>query len=192
MSTPAEPDLQFSRLRVSDRCCELFVSRGSVDVTIAELAAAADISQRTFHRYFPFKAESVGPTFDAMIRRSNNVIAEADEDRPLAAVLREAFSASLLDAATDRTRRLFPLVFGDREMWAVFLRKLHDGERSVAPILAPRLRAPEDSLSARAAAAAVASAIRIALEVMVTTGADPATTYAELLDEFTPSVLQRR
>lgn len=57
------------------------------------------------------------------------------------------------------------------------MRRVHDGELSVAPVLAPRLGLAADSVAARAAAAAVASSIRIALEDMVTAGADPEIAY---------------
>lgn len=158
-------------------------------MTIAEIAQEIGISQRTFYRYFPIKAESVGPVFDWSIRRFNAVIVDADPDLALTEVLRVAFRASLLGESADRTRQLFPLVFHDSEMWSVFMRKVHDGELSVAPLLAPRLGLAADSIAARTAAAAVASSIRIALEDMVTAGADPETTYMQTLTQFTAGTL---
>jgi AcrR family transcriptional regulator len=184
--------VEASRLHVAERCSALFIDRGTTDLPIADIAAAVEISQRTFHRYFPIKAESLGPLFDSMIRRSNAVIHASTPHAPLAQVLRAAFRSSLLSADAPRADELFPLVFRDPEMWSVFIRKLHDGERSVTPILAPRLGLPADSVAARAAAAAVASSIRVALEAMVTSGADPETIYAQTLEEFTSGPLRRR
>ncbi|GAA4729943.1 hypothetical protein GCM10023350_11480 [Nocardioides endophyticus] len=178
-----------ARLRASERCCALFSARGTTDLTIAEIVSEIGISQRTFHRYFPIKAESVGPVFDWSIRRSNAVIVEADPNLALTEVLRRAFRASLLGESAERTRQLFPLVFRDSEMWSVFIRKVHDGELSVAPLLAPRLGLAADSIAARAAAAAVTSSIRIALEHMVTADADPETAYVQTLAQFTSGAL---
>ncbi|PZE23178.1 TetR/AcrR family transcriptional regulator [Curtobacterium sp. MCBD17_028] len=192
MSEDGLTALEGSRLRASERCCELFIARGTTDISIAEIADAVGISPRSFYRYFPIKAESVGPMFDATIRASNAMITGARPDAPLLEVLVQAFHTTLFEDARVRTRAILPLVFEDPEMWSVFIRKLHDGERSVAPILAPRLGVPVDSLQARTAAAAVASALRIALEVMVTSGGDPAAVYAEALDAFAAGPLRPR
>lgn len=173
-----------SRLRASERCCELFVARGTTDIAIAEIADSIGISQRTFYRYFPIKAECVSPLFDWTTRRFNEAITDAPADEPLSVVLRAAFRAGLGGAVADRTRTLFPLVFRDAEMWSIFLRKVHDGERSLAPVLSPRLGLLPDSISARAAAAAVASATRIALETMVMTHMDAEDVYMRTLAAF--------
>lgn len=100
-----------------------------------------------------------------------------------------AFRASLLGESAERTLQLFRLVFRNSEMWSVFMRRVHDGELSVAPVLAPRLGLAADSVAARAAAAAVASSIRIALEDMVTAGADPEIAYVRTLAQFTSGPL---
>jgi len=181
-----------SRLRAAELACGFFVANRTTLLPVTEIARAAGISRRTFHRYFPTKAESVAPLFDESIRKSNAVIAGADPGTPILSVLIAAFESSLFGTDATRTRALMPLVFGDQEMWAVFMRHLHDGERSVAPLLAPRLDLPSDSLAARTAAAAVASAIRIALEEMVTSGSDPLAVYVESLAQFEEGPLRRR
>lgn len=189
---PATDALAASRLRASERCCELFVERGTTDLTIAEIARAVEVSERTFYRYFPIKAESVSPLFDWTTTRFDEAVTSAAPDAGVADVLLAAFRAALGGPVAARTRSLFPLVFADAEMWSVFLRKVHDGERSLAPLLAPRLGLTPDSVAARAAAAAVASATRIALETMVTTGADPEAVYAQTIDAFASGAVRRR
>ena len=181
-----------AHLRASERCCDLFVQRGTTDLTVAEIASAIGISQRTFYRYFPTKAESVSPVFDWTTAQFNEAISAAEPDTPLSEILSAAFRTSLGDTKADRTRALFPLVFADLEMWAVFLRKVHDGERSLARVLASRLGLDVDDLAARAAAASVASATRIALEVMVTNGTDPEHVYVQMIDAFTTGTIRRR
>jgi len=183
--------LETSRLRASERSCAFFISRGSTDMRVAEIAAAAGISERTFYRYFPVKAESVSPLFDWTTRRFDQAVVRSDPDLAVSEVLRAAFRASLLDEVAERTRALFPLVFGDSEMWSVFLRKVHDGERSLAPVLATRLGLSADAIAARAAAAAVASSTRIALEAMVTAGADPEDVYMQTIDAFASEPIRR-
>jgi AcrR family transcriptional regulator len=181
-----------ARLRASERCCDLFISRGTTDLTIAEIAASIGVSQRTFYRYFPTKAESVSPVFDWTTARFDEAITDAALGAALNEVLLAAFRAGLGGPQEARTRALFPLVFADAEMWSVFLRKVHDGERSLARVITPRLAVDTDSVAARAAAAAVASATRIALEVMVTAGADPETVYADTIDAFASGAIRQR
>lgn len=180
-----------ARLGVSERCCALFIARDTTGLTIAEIAREVGISQRTFYRYFPIKAESVGPVFDWTIRRFNAVLVQARSELTMTAVLPLAFQASFLEDSAQRTRQLFPLVFRDPEMWSVFLRKVHDGELSVAPLLAPRLGLEAESIAARAAAAAVASSVRIALEDMVTAGTSPETAFVQTLRQFAAGALRR-
>ncbi|MBT9607606.1 TetR/AcrR family transcriptional regulator [Microbacterium sp.] len=181
-----------ARLRASERCCDLFISRGTTDLTIAEIADVIGVSQRTFYRYFPTKAESVSPVFDWTTARFEETITKAAPGAPLPEVLLAAFRAGLGGAQEARTRALFPLVFADAEMWSVFLRKVHDGERSFVSIIAPRLASGADSVAARTAAAAVASATRIALEVMVTADADPEAVYANTIDAFASGVIRQQ
>jgi TetR/AcrR family transcriptional regulator, regulator of mycofactocin system len=181
-----------ARTRVSEDCAALFIARATTDVTIAELAASVGISERTFYRYFPIKAECVGPLFDWTTSRFDEAVAEARAGMPVREILLAAFRAGLGGPVAERTWMLFPLVFADPEMWSVFLRKVHDGERSLAPVLAPRLGLEAGSASARAAAAAVASATRIALEAMVTTGTEPEAVYTETIDAFASGAIRQR
>jgi AcrR family transcriptional regulator len=179
-----------ARLRAAEACCALYIARGTTDITIADIALAIGVSQRTFYRYFPIKAESVSPIFDWTTRAFNAAVAGAPPAQPVQDVLKHGFRGMLGGPVAERTAALFPLVFADREMWSVFLRHVHDGERQITPILAPRLGLASDSVAARAAAAAVASATRIALEGMVTQHLDAETLFAETISAFASGALR--
>lgn len=172
-----------TRLRVSEDCCLYYLAQNSTRMPVAEIAAAVGISDRTFYRYFPVKAESVSPVFDSMTATTNS-IAAAGASPTLRLLMVDAFAAMFTSRVTSRASEFFPLVFADPEMWALFLRKVHDGETTLAPILAVSLGLPSDHNRARVAAAAVASSTRIALERLSTHGADPASEFAGLLDAF--------
>ncbi|GAA4680647.1 TetR/AcrR family transcriptional regulator [Frondihabitans cladoniiphilus] len=177
-------------LRASEACAALYIARGTTDLTVAEIAAAIGISQRTFYRYFPIKAETVSPLFAWTTATFDRAVADAPASESVPGILRSGFRAMLGGEVADRTRGLFPHVFGDQEMWSVFLRHVHDGERSLAPVLAARLELEAGSVEARAAAAAVASSTRIALEGMVTDGRDPEELFATTLEAFAAGPLR--
>jgi len=177
-------------LRAALAACALFVREGTTDITVADITAAVEISPRTFHRYFPTKAEIVSPLFRWTTHEFNLAVAEPAPDVPVLDVLTGAFSRSLGGAVAERTQGLFPLIFADDGMWSVFLRHVHDGERSLTPELAPRLGLAPNSVAARAASAAVASSTRIALEGMVVEGRDPQALYTETLQAFMAGALR--
>ncbi|MCH1884345.1 helix-turn-helix domain-containing protein [Agrococcus sp. ARC_14] len=183
--------LEASRLRASEGACELFIARDTTDLTVAEITGHIGVPARSFHRYFPSKAECVAPLFDWTTRRFDQSVVDAPADLPVPEVLRGAFRAGLGGEVAPRTRALFPLVFADDAMWSVFLRKVHDGERALGPALAPRLGIDPASIPARAAAAAVASATRIALETMVIERTEPEETYMALIDAFASGAIRR-
>ncbi|MCK6079038.1 TetR/AcrR family transcriptional regulator [Microbacterium sp. EYE_5] len=181
-----------ARLRAAEACCELYIRRNTTDLTIAEISSEIGISQRSFYRYFAIKAESIGPVFDWTTAAFDAAVESADQDADIRDVLQDGWRAMLGGDNADRTRRLFPLVFADAEMWSLFLRKVHDGERALTPILSARLGLDAESPRARAASAAVASATRIALEQMVTAGADAEAAFISLIDAFSGDLLRSR
>jgi AcrR family transcriptional regulator len=87
---------------------ELFAERGFDEVTVDDIAAAADISPRTFFRYFPNKE-------DVLLgdpRRDEQILVEALDRQPQGTAPLDALHAALLvlagghdaDAATTRLR----------------------------------------------------------------------------------------
>ncbi|GAA1487558.1 TetR/AcrR family transcriptional regulator [Brachybacterium sacelli] len=173
-----------ARLRAAEACSALYISRGTTALTVSQICEEIALPQRTFYRYFPVKADSIGPIFDWSTRTFTMSITAASPDATLAEILEDAFRAMFDGEHAERTRALFPLVLADAEMWSLFLRTVHDGERTLTPVLAPRLGIPDTSLRARTASAAVASSTRIALECMVTEGVDLVEHFMDLLAGF--------
>lgn len=178
-----------TRLRVSEDCCLYYLEKHTTRLPVAEIAAAVGISERTFYRYFPVKADSVAPIFDHMTETMNSIVV-AGPTPDLRQLMIDAFDTMFTSRITSRAAEFFPLVFADPEIWALFLRKVQEGETSLAPLLASSLGLPADDNRARAAAAAVASSTRIALERLTTAGADPSVEFVGLLDAFGDQILR--
>ena len=170
-------------LSASEACCSLYVERGTADLTVAEICAATGLSQRSFYRYFPVKADSVQPVLDWTTATFNSHVATASE-APTRTILREGFRRMLGGQHAERTRMLTRIMVADPELWSVFLRAVHFGEVSLIPALADRLRLPADSARARVAAAAVAAATRLALEDLVGSDIDPEEPFMAFIDAF--------
>jgi len=170
-------------LRASEACCALYVDRGTADLTVAEICQATGLSQRSFYRYFPAKADSVKPVLNWTTETFNSHVATAP-DAPIREILRDGFHQMLGGEVAGRTRALTPILLADPELWSVFLRAVHSGELSLVPVLAIRLGLPSASLRARAAAGVVATATRLSLEEMAASGADPEDSFVRFIDAF--------
>ncbi|MFD0475223.1 MerR family transcriptional regulator [Nonomuraea thailandensis] len=65
-----------TRQRISEVAIGLFVERGFDDVTIAEVAAAAEVSVNTVYNYFPAKEDLVLPPEEASPQRLAGIVRE--------------------------------------------------------------------------------------------------------------------
>ncbi|MEO3781837.1 TetR family transcriptional regulator [Actinocorallia sp. B10E7] len=86
---------QRTRLALIDAALELFLDRGYEHTTIDEIAAAADVSQRTFFRYFATKEDVVTDLILQYDARLLERVRARPEDEPVPAVLRAALRGLL-------------------------------------------------------------------------------------------------
>jgi AcrR family transcriptional regulator len=68
----------------------LFSERGFDKTTVEQIAAAADVSRRTFFRYFPSKEMVMFPHQDIYLARFRNLLAQGDDNESPVAALRRA------------------------------------------------------------------------------------------------------
>lgn len=169
-------------LAASEAATQHIVQRGTLRISVAELAESAGIAQRTFYRWFPSKEQILRPVFDWGTDEYARMLRESDQ--PLVQTLEAAFDHVLWGEREERTRVLFPLVFAHPESQAVFFFAVHDGEHRILEPLARRAGLPIESPEVRAAAAAVTASLRVALEGMVATGDDPRPLHARMLRAF--------
>jgi AcrR family transcriptional regulator len=159
--THRERKKQRTREQIVERAMALFDERGFEHVTIAEIAAAADIAPRTFFSYFPSKEDVVFHDFDVIFERIHERIDGRAEDETTMEAMR-AFLAELLaqlghdDPAEQCRRRVISgspsLQQHDRELVGRIEDVIADG-------LARDLGVEPGSLRARLVAAAAAASL---------------------------------
>lgn len=99
-----------TRERIEEAARTLFLERGFDATTIDDIAAAADISKRSFFDYFPSKEELVSAwqdSFGAVLAAA--VIARPAEE-PLARVVEAAMTSSIAQATSPQSIALAQLI----------------------------------------------------------------------------------
>ncbi|MDH6138893.1 AcrR family transcriptional regulator [Kitasatospora sp. GP30] len=172
---------QRTRDALVDAAHRLFLSQGYARTTVDEIAAAVDVSQRTFFRYFANKEEAalavLADAEDYFIER----LADRPPDEPPLLALRMAVCAAWRDLSTEDYQQgsrgvsaaleLLQLIESTPSLLAAQLRRSAEQEQRVAVILAARegVDAAAD-LRPRLLAAVFGAAIRTAHLAWSTTG----------------------
>ncbi|MEV6182325.1 TetR family transcriptional regulator [Streptomyces sp. NPDC052016] len=145
MSTPGLRERKKQRMfrTVSDIAVRLFVERGFDAVSVAEVAAAAEISKPTLFRYFPAKEDLVLYRIADHEREAADVVAEArTAGVPPLAALRRHFLDGL--AAADpitglndhpQVRAFYALLYGTPSLVARLHAHLERSEAALADAL---------------------------------------------------------
>ena len=164
-SSAADDKQAQARLRVSRHACELFWERGVAATTGDDIAAAAGLSTRTVWRYFRSKESCVEPVLALSATR---FIALADR-WPAELSLADHMAADMVqNPLTEReiadevaALRIATLSATEPALRTAYLMVHDEMERGFAPVVARRLRLPDDHLSVRLCAAAVTAAFRV-------------------------------
>jgi AcrR family transcriptional regulator len=176
------------QLAAAEACVDAIVAAGSTRIPVEELHRAAGISKRTFHRYFPYKAQAIRPHYAAMTATFAERVG-AHELRSAEAWTR-AWAEVVLGEDSSRSLRLFDLIRADPEFWSVFLHVVHDSERAFAEALrgdaADAPLTDDVALAAEVTAVALVASSRLALTAAVDEGADPVAAFARYLRAFEP------
>jgi AcrR family transcriptional regulator len=165
---------QRTRADLADAADRLFAERGFDDVTIDEIAEAADVSPRTFYRYFASKEDLVLGGMDEVHETFRSHLATRPPDEPVIDSIRAAFAALAGDMSRDpeRSLRQGALI---RSTPSLVLRRVQRQaalEAQVTPMLAERLGSSgPDDLRAPLLLACAFSAFRIATIAWMQSGA---------------------
>lgn len=144
-------------------CVEAFVEAGSLDVGISDLCQRAQISPRSFHRYFPVKQQSVRPYFDRVIGDFGAILSQPGT--PVRHNAIAAFRSVALSHDGDALpllMRVVRLLQTRRDYWSVFLEVVESSEGTYAELLAGR-HPTWSPRAARVVAIGIVSASRMSL-----------------------------
>src|SRR5262245_18464340 len=110
-----EPD---ARGRLEEAALELCVSRGYEQTTVAEIAAQAGLTERTFFRYFGDKREVLFGGSDVLRELLVDSLADAPPDAPTVDAVAAALGrvAPFLEARKDRALRRQTLIAAHPEL----------------------------------------------------------------------------
>ncbi|HJT94694.1 MAG TPA: helix-turn-helix domain-containing protein [Mycobacterium sp.] len=154
-----------ARLEVSRHACVLFWERGVSGTTGDDIAAAASLSTRTIWRYFRSKESCVEPL---LAKSAHRFIAVLDR-WPSELSLAEHMSADVVAhpvAPQDiddeiSAMRIATMTTREPALRTAYLMVHDELERGFIPVVAKRLRLPQDDLTVRLCAAATTAALRV-------------------------------
>jgi AcrR family transcriptional regulator len=163
-----------TREAIIDAALDLFESKGFDATTIDDIAAAADVSPRTFFRYFESKLDVVmarnapkEPTIGPLLA------ARPASEGPIEAmrqVMREELVAQVADPAHVRELQV---VITTPSLRNLAREHFYEEEAEIASAFAERLGADEHDLAPYVIAGAVASAIWTVVDRWIADGAEP-------------------
>ncbi len=142
----------------------LFVERGFAAVTVQDIAAATGVSPRTFHRYFPSKADVVHPGLYEGMRIFLRRVEAIAPETPLVEGLVDALDAMVEEPRTawdDQLRELAVSLPALRPAW---LRVHEECAGDLQPLLAQRIGLQHDPVVARYVSFSVVTACRLGME----------------------------
>jgi AcrR family transcriptional regulator len=177
---------QQTRQAIHEAAMKLFAERGFDATTIADIAAAADVSPRTFFAYFGAKEEAVFQKFDMAFEDFSRALSERPQGTTALQALRAWIEQAVHQyAPSPETMRLEAKL--RRESPAVAacdLRHNRMYEERLAEAVAEDLGEPVDALRPRLVAAAAMAALQASSDKadLVAERDDPEATEAMLAD----------
>ncbi|GGL22712.1 acyl-CoA-like ligand-binding transcription factor [Nocardia jinanensis] len=172
---------QRTRLAIQEQALALFGRDGYENTTIKQIAAAAEVSERTFFRYFPTKEDVV--TWDGL----DLSFAVRFRAQPATDSTFDAVRATLLETFTDlspteqrRLRERVVLMTSVPPLRALLLDQLVGTGHAIARLVADRIGAEPGDPGVRALVGAVVGA---AFAAVLAVPEHPDTDFATLLDE---------
>jgi AcrR family transcriptional regulator len=163
----------------------LFDERGFANVTVDELAAAAQTSVRTFYRYFPSKEDILQVRVDQRAETLRRALAGRSSDEPPLRSLRLALTATFAEEDADLVRQWISVIASSAQLVRGVLGGVQVKVQGViADFLAVRLRTEPEALAPIVLAAAAGGVVQASMYRWFANGGDLADTIDEGLAAF--------
>jgi len=148
------------RAELSRCAMDLFAAGGYESTTVAQVARAAGMSERSFFRYFGSKEELALASQEQIGRLLAETLAERPAAEPPWLALRRAFDpiVAAIDDSDGRARRLVGMLHGTAELRGGQLSRQHEWAMLLAPHVAAHLPAAETAAAPGLCATAIAGA----------------------------------
>lgn len=166
-------DRQKAVLQVSRAAVELFAAHGYTETTVRQIADAAGVSVRSFHRFFATKEDAVSPVLDAGWESFVEAFAARPADEPIADGLVAAFAISLESAAVGQPLTFLRSLPKSPALEPIWQHAVDRCRAALQPVLASRLGLEPDSIRAKFTAACVVAGTRTAVETLADDEAPP-------------------
>jgi AcrR family transcriptional regulator len=169
------------RTRLSEVAIDLFSEYGFDEVTVEQIAAAAGISARSFHRYFRSKEDAVIGDLESLGVKVRDTFSSRPRQEPVWESLRVSLELLLteLGVSDERGKRTMLVISSTASLRARNLEKHLLWARLLTPLVADRLSGGRNTLQAET----IVQTGLVCLDVALTAWAkdDEATDSAELL-----------
>lgn len=155
-----------TRQRLVEVALELFVAQGYEATTVDEIAHGADVSPRTFFRYFPTKEALLFHDFEERLAQIKDEIARRPAGEPAAETLVAVLEAFVLELDTAPTERdLIVRLLDERPSLRSYQRATiaEHSEGAIADALAEHAGLDPDDLGLRTMVLAVGACFDVAL-----------------------------
>ena len=167
-----------TRARITSAALALFLEKGFEATTVDEIAAAADVSKRSFFDYFPAKDEVIAAWQDEFGQALSEGVAARPVGEPMARTVEEALIALLVAHVTPRSMAIVELIRATPALRAREQMKYVRLEQRLCEALAARCQ-PGEQLKARLLAMIAIGGMRVAGELWQESGrAEPLEIFA--------------
>jgi AcrR family transcriptional regulator len=160
------------RRELAVAAAQLFEDNGYDATTVEDIAAAVEVSPRTFYRLFPTK----GDVIIGMVRTSwSDVVSELGErpaNEPLVASLEAVLVAKVEEVDPKALRSFEELLARNTQLRARWLEETRRNQDLLAEVLARRMSLVPESLRIQLVAAAILTTLRTSLEVWSASSSD--------------------
>lgn len=172
---------------LEDVALRLFEQRGFSAVTVDDISAEAQISSRTFYRYFPAKDDVLQVHIERRSKALRVVLAARPDDEPPIQSLRRAFESMLTAEDPVAVRRWITVVQATPSVLKAVVGGLQlKSQPIIAEFFGSRLGLPNDALVPTMLAAAAGGVIMAAQTQWFFLGGNLAAIVSESLEVLEP------